>query len=231
MITGNGLFANKFIKYIDDPSTMIFASGVSNSQEADVKKYRQEIDLLKKTIEASDKDIFFVYFSSCSIYDHSKKNSKYVKHKLKIEKIIQKNINNFLIFRIPQTVAHSTNQHTLTNFFANSIMSSNHFQVWKHAHRNLVDIDDIYKIINFILKHHTFKNRVINIAYPKNTSVEQIVKILEKTLNKEADYSLIEKGSTYSIPVDDIIPIIKALHISFSQNYNTKIIRKYYPWS
>jgi len=228
VIIGNGLIAKKFIRYKSNPHVLIFASGVSNSKEIDLQKYQREINLLKKIINYMDKNILFIYFSTCSIYDNSEKNTSYVKHKVTIEKIINNNIRNFLIFRISQIVSQSKNQHTLVNFLAEAISKGRHFNLWKNAFRNLIDIDDTYVIIDYIIKNHSFNNQIINIASKKNISVKKIVKLLEKTINKKANYSMVNKGSNYLIPINNITNILEINHINFNKNYNVQLIKKYY---
>ena len=78
MIYGNGLIAKSFIKYKKNSKYIFFASGVSNSQETNKFKYTKEIKLLKKILLNKKNNQIFIYFSSCSIFDPSKKNSLYV---------------------------------------------------------------------------------------------------------------------------------------------------------
>ena len=108
MIYGNGLIAKSFKKYHKNSKFIFFASGISNSQEIDKFKYAREIKLLKKVILKKRNNQIFIYFSSCSIFDPSKKNSLYVKHKLKIESII-KTYDNYYIFRLPNVIGNSSN--------------------------------------------------------------------------------------------------------------------------
>lgn len=67
---------------------MYFASGVSNSQNQNHSLFQRETDLLVETLR-NNKEKLFIYFSTCSIYDPTLVNSEYVKHKLKIENLIE----------------------------------------------------------------------------------------------------------------------------------------------
>ena len=73
MIIGNGLIAKALIE-IDAPEMVFFASGVSNSLETNKASFEREVELFKKTI-AENKDRKFIYFSTLSIDDSSKKDS------------------------------------------------------------------------------------------------------------------------------------------------------------
>ena len=103
MLIGKGLIASQFKKYEDDNDIIIFASGVSNSQEIDLNKFDKEFNLIKKYISC---DCLFVYFSTCSIYDKSLIDSKYVKHKLKVEEFIKENFKYFLILYISVSITY-----------------------------------------------------------------------------------------------------------------------------
>lgn len=93
MIVGNGLIANSFKKSkISFEEYIIFASGVSNSQEQENQEFERE----KKNILSYKKSTKkFIYFSSIpTILDPSQKDLKYVKHKLEMEKLIKNNFTN-----------------------------------------------------------------------------------------------------------------------------------------
>ncbi|MBP6455165.1 MAG: hypothetical protein KA275_00440, partial [Chitinophagaceae bacterium] len=70
MLVGNGLIAKKFLNYLKDDNFLIFASGVSNSKNANTDEYIKEINLLEKSIQIN-KEKILVYFSTCSINDPS----------------------------------------------------------------------------------------------------------------------------------------------------------------
>ncbi|MEJ0107136.1 MAG: hypothetical protein WDO19_33435 [Bacteroidota bacterium] len=89
MVIGQGLIAKRFSSYQADNSYVIFASGVSNSSDKDIANFEREKKLLIKTIhEHADKAL--VYFSTCSMYDNTLKNSFYVQHKIEMEETIKK---------------------------------------------------------------------------------------------------------------------------------------------
>lgn len=135
MIIGNGMLANSLKKY-DRNDVVFFASGVSNSQETEKSQFEREISLLH-TMPDHHKDKKLVYFSTCSIYDHSKSESPYVKHKIRMEHIISENYKNFLIFRIGNAVGKGGNPNTLINFLKNAIETNKKIALHKNAGRIL----------------------------------------------------------------------------------------------
>ena len=147
MVIGNGAIASSFAaKYSNDDQVVIFASGVSNSKESDDSKFERERKLVLSSL-VQNPEKFFVYFSTCSVYDPCEKNSHYVRHKLAIEEIIQKNASKYLISRVSNVVCKTENKTTVFNFFVNNIRDGSPFKLWKNAYRNVIDVDDLLKTV------------------------------------------------------------------------------------
>ena len=81
MVIGNGLLGREFKKYNDFNNCIIFASGVSNSNETDNVEFEREKLLLIKTIK-ENKDMKIIYFSSVLA---GITNNKYYGHKIELE--------------------------------------------------------------------------------------------------------------------------------------------------
>lgn len=227
MIIGNGMIAKRFESYKDDSQIIIFASGVSNSKNIQKEAYDREINLLKTTVEKYREKIL-VYFSTCSIYDPGEKESRYVFHKKEVESIIQSHCHRYYIFRVSNLVGYSGNPNTVLNFFVYHILNGINFDLWIGATRNLIDIDDMYKIVDHILKQGIFCNRIINIANPRNYTTKEIIKTIETLLDARANYIPIQKGSPFDIDISLISPISKQLSIRFEKDYLINLLRKYH---
>ncbi|MFN4363284.1 NAD-dependent epimerase/dehydratase family protein [Chryseobacterium hispalense] len=195
MITGNGIMANA-LKFYDKEDVVFFASGVSNSLEKEVSEFEREISLLKSVV-SQNPGKKLVYFSTCSIYDPTKKESPYVLHKLKIEKLITEICSDFIIFRVGNAVGRGGNPNTLINFLKSSILSGNKLMLHTNAKRILIGTDDIASFINRYMKD--FKNEIVNLAYPYQYSLPEILSQLENHLDKKANYETVEEGSFYKI--------------------------------
>ncbi len=85
MVIGNGMLAKEFTNYTQDSNILIFASGVSNSNETSFEAFQREEKLLLESIE-KEKGKKLIYFSTCSMYDKYFKNNAYTEHKLNMEK-------------------------------------------------------------------------------------------------------------------------------------------------
>ena len=226
MIIGNGMVAKAFKMYEKDDNILIFASGVSNSLEQSDEAFEREKKLLEKTIIENQKRII-IYFSTCSIYDPSMSNSRYVTHKLAMENMIKNLHSNFYIFRLSQVIG-KTNSPTIINYFYNRIIAKEQFEIWEKSTRNLIDVDDVLRISSLIINKSILKNNIINIASPYLVKIPYIIQILERISLIKAQYISLDKGASYNIDISDIKPIIKELDLKFDDNYLEKAIRKYY---
>lgn len=227
MVIGNGMLAKRFISYKLNDNYVIFASGVSNSKNTDESAYQREFNLLKQTIDNNISKTL-VYFSTCSIYDPGEDESRYVMHKKQIEEFILKNASDFLILRASNLAGNSDNQNTILNFFYYHMIKRINFDLWTNSSRNLIDIDDLFQITNYILQKKIFSNRIINIANPTSYHVIEIISTLEKMLKIRANYIPVAKGSQFSIDVSLILPLIRELNIKFGESYLDNLIKKYY---
>ena len=118
MIIGDGLIATAFLeKYDKDKNIIIFASGVSNSQEINPSHFLREKKLLNKII-LENPNIKFIYFSTILI---GYKNNPYYTHKKEMEDLIKKTSTNYIIFRVPQLIGKTGNNNNLINSLVNTI--------------------------------------------------------------------------------------------------------------
>ncbi|MGG7470453.1 NAD-dependent epimerase/dehydratase family protein [Chryseobacterium arthrosphaerae] len=200
MIIGNGILANA-IRFYDREDVIFFASGVSNSLEKNPAEFEREISLLKSVMnQHPDKKL--IYFSTCSIYDASKTASPYVMHKLTIEKIIAEQHSNFIIFRVGNAVGRGGNPNTLINFLKSSILSENKLTIHNNARRILIGTDDIASFVGKYI--NDFNHEIINLAYPYQYSLPEILSTLEDHLGKKANYESVDEGSFYNIEFNNL---------------------------
>ena len=228
MVIGNGMIAKRFSSYNADAEVLIFAAGNSNSSGASTAESPRETELLLHSIEANQQATF-VYFSTCSIYDPSLTQSIYVQHKLRMEELIEQHAPYYLIFRVSNPVGLTQNRHTVLNFFAEHIRTGLHFNVWKYASRNLIDIDDMFVLCDHIIQNGIKLNSVINIANPVNYPVVSIAEAIEQHFTCKGNYSLLEKGNSPLIDTTAIQPLFSLLHIDFNPHYLTSLLQKYFP--
>jgi nucleoside-diphosphate-sugar epimerase len=228
MVIGNGMIAKAFSSYAGKDKFVIFASGVSDSAHPSAAGFEREKELLLHTIHKNP-GTELVYFSTCSVYDISMKDSEYVRHKKNMEELIIRHQTRYTIFRLSNPVGRTENTNTVVNFFIGHILAKQHFEVWKQATRNIIDIDDVYKICNEILQKRLFPNSIINIANPQNYPVTYVIETLEKHFDSKANYTLVDKGSGPQIDLSRAEPLFKKFNINFDQQYLSTLLQKYFP--
>lgn len=228
MVIGNGMIAKAFESYRDKEGFIIFASGVSDSTNADTTAFEREMKLITDTIE-NNRDKLLVYFSTCSINDPSMQDSAYVQHKIKMEDFIIQNHASFIIFRLTNPIGKTKNTHTVVNYFIKNMIENHEFTVWKNAGRNIIDIDDMYLICNEILQRNLFINTVINIANPKNYPVRFIIETIEKHFAISGNYTLLDKGGAPIIDITAVEPLFTKFNINFNEQYLPDLLQKYFP--
>ena len=213
MIIGNGLIA-KTINELNHDDLIFFASGVSNSKTLDVNEFIREKDLLVKTIKENNfKKI--IYFSTCDMYDSSKQDSLYLKHKLNMEDIVKNNSKHWIIFRISQIIGIG-NKNNLLYKLCSNINDNKKFQLYYNYERNLIDINNLKKIIKHYLSS---QDEIINIANPINIKVGKIIEIIENTTNKKGLYDIDLNDNSFKILLNAIFPYELFNH----DYYNEKI--------
>ena len=224
MVIGNGLIAQTMRKYDTNDDVIIFASGVSNSNETRQEEFEREKELLSKLTERRQQ---FIYFSTCSIFDKSKSQSMYVLHKLEMEQYILNQFENCMIFRLPTVIADTPNPHTLFNFLLNNIKAGNTIPVYSKACRYLLDIEDVSYFLPFIIKDGAYNRQTINIAFDDPIAVTEMIKVYELVLNIKANIELIDRGDCFSIDKTVFINIIQNINYKVNPNYNINCIKKY----
>lgn len=222
MVVGNGMISKIFKNEFENSDEyLIFASGVSNSNEVDLDQYKKEEDILINYIEEYP-SYKFIYFSSVLL---DKSDSLYFSHKKKIEDIIVKNCNKYLIFRLPQILGNGGNKNNIINYFKNCIISNTDIKCQKNTYRSIIDINDLYDIVNICIKNEL--NTTLNLAYIEKISIKDLISKISNILNKEALITEVEQGYSLDIENSDVIDmVIKNLEINKS-NYTEKILKKY----
>ena len=225
MIIGNGLIASLFTE-CDQENIIFFASGVSNSLETQKEEFLREENLIKKTITENPNKVF-IYFSTCSIYDSSKAESQYVLHKLKMEQIIIQICPQYLILRLSNAVGNGGNPNLLMNYLVRSVKNNEIINVHTKATRNLIDVEDIKNITNQLIDKQYF-NKIINIAYPENYTIIEILEIMEKFYQTKLYLNLVKSGSGYGIDTHDVESYFIQHALTNKETYLHKILEKYY---
>ena len=226
MIVGKGLLARAFEPQFGATSNVVvFASGVSNSLETRVDEFKREELLLRRLLGQGAE--LFIYFGSCGAIASESELTPYMRHKRNMESLVL-SAPHGLVLRLPQVVGRTENLHTLTNFLRDRIVSGEHFIVWAHAERNLIDIDDIVSIVVRLATAPFPVASAISIAASRSLLMPEIVEIFERVLGKPANCSYVPKGSPMVIDTALVENLCIQMGIDLGEGYIERLIHKYY---
>lgn len=228
VIIGSGLLARAFPDaFLAREDVCIYAAGVSNSCCTNPNEFMRERQRLTDAMRQAMSVDAFVYFGTCSVADPDALNTPYVQHKLAMEQMVAAHPRH-LIFRLPQVVGRTPNPHTLLNFLYARISRSESFNLWSNAKRNIIDVVDVVAITQQLIPINLMRNNIVNVANIVSYPMMNIVNAMEYVVGKPAIYTVIERGSEYSIDTDVITPLLKNAGVEFGNNYLEKVIGKYY---
>ncbi len=227
MVVGNGMIAHGFKHHDTSDNVLIFASGVSNSKEQAEIFFEQEKRLLEINREQNSNKLL-VYFSTCSVFDPDQNQTKYVLHKLNLERYIENFGAPYLIFRVSNVAGVTTNKATIFTYLINGIKNQDNFKLWKNASRNIIDLTDVVALADYFIADKIHHQKKINIANPVSFPVPFIVKEIEEFLTIKGCYDLDEKGVFFDIDTSEIMPAIHTLGLTFDNNYIERVLKKYF---
>ncbi len=227
MVIGQGAIANRFQVYALQSTYIIYAGFIHDSTIQNLEAMYNEESRLDALISQSPIETI-VYFSSCSVLDKNESQSLYVKHRIRMENLLEKSKCNYLIIRLPQIIGLGDESTSLINYLVDAIRNNKPFKIWKNAQKNIIDIDDVYSIVQEILNKKTYFNKTINIASPRKTSILDIVQKIEVFFNLKANYELVDRGTDFELNIEETVEIIKKLKIDFGFEYISNALNKYY---
>lgn len=227
MIVGTGQLAYTFKEYdIDD--IVFFASGVANSNCIDNNEFEREKKLLLSILKTNTNKSF-IYFSSCALSVSEYSKNSYYQHKIDMENIIKENSTNYYIFRLPQLFGDLKKHSTLINFIYNSILHNKKLNIYDKAYRYVIEINDVKALVLGYLKYSQ-PCVTVDIANPYRYKVTDIVKVIEKILNKKADIELKDMKDGYILNTLEMESFIKKnlIKVFFSKDYLYEKLKEKY---
>lgn len=222
IVIGDGLIAREFKKSEKDDHIVIIASGVSNSKEERKEEFDREESLVREVID-NYREKKIIYFSTCSILQNSR--SPYIDHKLKMEKILRASNVCFQIFRLPQVVGF-VNNNTIISFMVRNLFLNNPVQIQEDAFRNLIDIEDVARVVNLIVRSEN-DSALFNIASSFPLKVTNICDEIAKITESKSDVKIIEGGESYHIDNSSLKKYLGNSDVIFSNSYPVNVLEKY----
>ena len=224
MIVGDGLIAKAFSKkYENDNSVIIFASGVSNSEENNPSNFTRERNLLLHFLHKYP-NLKFVYFSTILI-DY--KHNPYYTHKKEMEDLIKSNLNDYIIVRVPQLIGMTGNDNNLIKYLITNIKNGVTIDLYDDVKRALLDVDDLVKFIDYCKDLSTRKS--ISVGGVEPISVVDLSKKIGYILNMKPIIKIKVKNEDdgWTKISDDTFNNFLIISKIKSEGYTEKIIKKY----
>jgi len=171
---------------------MIIAAGVSDSKSQNRREFDREEKLIKECLaQASKCGQRVIYISTYSVHDEALRASPYVQRKLNIERLITENSSSHIILRLTNVVGKYGHPSNLLNYLVSSINNETKIDIWKHAQRNFLDVDDVVK---FTLLLSEVDNGIIELVHPKSYELPEIIRLIEDRLEKKSFSREVESG-------------------------------------
>ena len=227
-IVGSGLIARAFAPHraaLGD--ACVYAAGVSNSACTDVREFERERQRVLAALAQLHPHTLFLYFSTCSVHDPAAQAGGYVRHKLAMEQLVAQRARH-LVLRLPQLAGNTPNPHTLLNYLYARIVRSERFSIWRGAHRNIIDVDDVARIATDLVANEQAAGETINIANTRNCSIFEVVECMQEVLGHQGIFDILESGAGYAIDTDRIQASLSRCDVSFAADYLHRTISKYY---
>ncbi len=228
MVVGNGMIARRFGEFAKRDDVVIFASGVSNSKETRPQPFDRERQLVAETLRQTTGNLF-VYFSTASVDDPTEQGSPYVTHKLALEQLIARQATNYLIVRASNVVGGPGNPHTILNFFVDRVLRNEPFTIWQHASRNLIDLDDVYRVVTRCVADPATWNQTIVVANPHSINPLTMVRAIEAHTGRRAQYELVDKGVPFVLAGNGSSDQLLTPDSNWQpEHYVIRLLQKYY---
>jgi nucleoside-diphosphate-sugar epimerase len=226
MIVGHGMLAQAFSSFREDGSVLIFASGVSNSLETGPRAFARERALLLQARKEHQAKLM-IYFGTCSVDDPDRRETPYVVHKLEMEAILERAQAPWMALRLPLAIGPHRHGHTLAPFLYERISRGERFEVWEHATRYPIDVEDALRVGRLFFGDRKLWNRRINVAL-RAFPVLEFVRVMQSIVGKRALYDLVPKGAHYPIRCPEVAALAQELNLDLSDRYLERILRKYF---
>jgi len=227
VIVGSGVVARAFRPHLMHlPRVCIYAAGVSNSRCTDPREFERERERLAAATADLDPDWLLLYFGTCSAEDPASRDSAYVQHKRAMENWVARRARH-LIVRLPQLAGRTPNPHTLLNYLHARIVRSERFQVFRGAERNIIDVDDVARIVVELVREGACAETV-NVACTHSVAILDVVQCMADVVGHRALFDIIDAGAGYAIDTVRIRLALTRCGVSFTDDYLRRTIQKYY---
>jgi nucleoside-diphosphate-sugar epimerase len=237
-IVGTGFMSKSFEALkAEHPDVLLFGAGVSHSLCEDPAEFRREADLLYSALRyCKERGMLLIYFSSTGMvygtYEAEVREdgpvfprTSYGRHKLAFETVIRSAGVRHLILRLSNPVGAGQRAHQLLPSLHAQVRRG-YVEIWTGAHRDLIDIADVVKIADALLRAGA-RDDVFNVASGRSVGVEEIVAQLEQRLGVFVLRNYVDRGDSYRVCIDKLRGRLGPKLPDFGPDYYRRVIQSY----
>jgi nucleoside-diphosphate-sugar epimerase len=238
-IVGRGFLAHHFSSHPALPrDVVLFAAGVSDSHSVNARAYGEETAQLRDVLaDCIHRRECLVYFSSAgAVYGDYPPGvredmalapvSEHGRHKAAIETLLCGSPVEYLILRLSNAVGPGQRSHQFVPALVEQVQSGV-VTVWRGAHRDLVDVEDVVRLTVALLDAGC-RREIFNLASGRSTPVEQVVDEIEAQLGVRAERRFIDRPDRYSVSIDKLRRTLGAEAVAhLTDGYFRTVIGRY----
>jgi dolichol-phosphate mannosyltransferase len=223
MLYGKGPIANRFAKFQLSQRYVIYIAPI----EQEFLVPQEELKLKEILLNANSHQII-VYISAFHTIKELREPNLFIHPKLNVEKILLDSGYDYVIIKLPELFFLDSTDIGLVKPLMLELKNDKTINLPDEC-VNLLDIDNAFEIINYILKRNLAVNKVINVACPFNTSLVALANDISTLFENDLSFISPIKNVKNSITLTEEVSLaIKILGINFDQNYNSRAVKKYY---
>ena len=239
-VIGRGFLATNLARISGKhQDVVVFAAGPSSTVASSAEEFGRETDAVHKAIlRCREEGKMFVYFSTASAAMYGAPDSPgtedgpvfpgnaYGRHKLTMEALIRASGVAFLVLRLAHLVGPDQRPHQMMPTLVAQVRSGE-IEVWRGAHRDLIDVLDVVRLLDALLTGRVC-DEVVNIASGVAVPVEDVVAHLEKRLRVPLRKTYREAYARHDISLAKLTrlaPVVREL--GFGPDYYRRVVDRY----
>lgn len=213
-VIGSGALAWRFQDYRYQQRFLLFTGFIHDPLCTDAGAFQSEKKALAEAL-ADRTSMVLVLFSSATVTDPVGKETPYGKHKADLEEMVSNSQRDYLVFRVPQMVGPGDHPGSLVHFLVDAIGQGRPFEIWEHARRHILDVDDVHLVVHSVLeKAEGRPSRVtLDLGRGQGEPAAEIVSVISSFLGKPHHGVLVNKGSSPVLSPFDPFPLTRSKEV------------------
>jgi nucleoside-diphosphate-sugar epimerase len=239
-IVGNGFLANRLRPIADrHPDTVVLAAGVSWASGTSAADFAREAALLAEVAgrcRRAGRRLLFFSTAATGMYGAVRGPGRedspitpctpYGAHKLALEQQLRASGADHLILRLGHLVGPDQPAHQLLPALVRQ-MRGGTVQVHRGAARDLIDADDVVRIVDALL-HLDLRGETVNVASGEAVPVDRIVDHLEQSLRLPVRREYRDTGHHHVIAVDKLRALVPEVALmGFDGTYYRRVLDRF----